>query len=611
MEFFPVFSRFGRMRIRAGVQMLTLFVVCACASLPESARSQHVTPCFTWSDNDTAGVFDKLIPMVWVGTFSGNNLYTVNNIPGVLSALNAQPAGRRSLFLFNIHYRMHQNANDVILDSLGTVQGYTDTLGNFHAFPPVWWDNGTDSVYTVYEHFFYQLDSAGASLDYVVVDYEVSVSNWTMDNFLVTAAVDSGDKDSILLDYYMALDNDPRFDSLKTVMGITDITNVYDWWSHPTDYLRFNEVMWDLQASYLSHAVYDAVVPHFPQVVVSNYFNHRVSGDYPVPDVNGHYIYCCGNDGNYIGNRQSTSFYGALGWILEDIKPPGGLAHFPLTPFNACLFEINKMRAMRYADTVAVSPWIAYYSFEENDAIRFDSTDYYAEMIFHLLLSGSREILFWNPRAILSAPSAGEVAESQLVNDILDQYDDFWSAAPPDRSLIEVDSVFYPFDASSILTGMESDSLVVWRFTPSMDSSQVIADFIYSVSPPVFIAGNDTITFPPGSYLFTPASVLSAAGLWVVLEKNTTGLSSAETPPCMLQLFPDPASDHVTIRLMCERASADVRYTVTDCTGRIMVTGIMNTQDVRLPVHLFKPGLYFVCVQNQNFVINDRVILQR
>lgn len=464
-------------------------------------KTAHSIYGYSWSN--VKPELDNVVPFRWL---------TMDNIKdpaGMKTATDKMPSGHRVVFLWDVHRDIMGHPQDRCRDA----------QGNVAAFASVWLDHGVDRVCQRLDDFFRRYKELGGQLDIVVLDWEEGLSNWHFDKGV---------------ERWKAIEADPRFPEISRRLGFSDLTTVAEWWKQKDDlrlnYLRWNAVMYERTASYLSQAVYEPIKKHYPQVKLSNYGHYHYCKALGVPDINGHRYYLFGS-GAHVGTHQSSDLYTWLGQI--DRNPPEGLKEYPHTPFNGFRHALNVMRCMAGSSDVPIYPWIAYRGFSEGYT-GVTNHDLYQELIFHAGLIGADAFLFWNPRPWAkdqgaskfassgvpgSGVSAGAVATSdeqnRIFSDCLRQLDAL--AGRVDRRPLARKLV--PWTEDYALSGMQVGDRTVWRFTPNLDGGAKRESTLVSPPAAIFKVGSRRITIPGGK-LFVPETELSGQGYWVVAPGN-------------------------------------------------------------------------------------------
>lgn len=567
--------------------------------------AQPTTTAYCW--DSPANPPNNIIPFCWIGTYpEPGKMYLISDITGITSKLQSMPMGKRCIFLWDAHRIISENSDDNLKDSITQqVSGYTDSLGFFHPYQNVWWDSGAVQVAQIHNTLFQSLSASMAPIDMVVLDYEYSISNWTLGNFV---NIPPAQYDSLLTDLYQSIMSDARFPNLADSLGFSDLMCVRYWWQNDSCYLIFNDVMQKMRSTYLTTAIVNPLHLYYPDAKFSNYGDIHRSAAYTVPDINGHKHYKYGCTGTHTGTHQSSSFYGSLGQICT-YNPPEGMPpfSFSFTPYNALLYETNTMKSTIMSDTVPMIGWVAFPSFQENNSCAYENSSYYFENIFHLLLSGSDDLLFWNPRYPWGPIDTIHQLQAQQVSNALIEFDSFWSSSTPDSVLFYPVDTIAPWNSPYVLTGMLSDSIFLWRFSPRLDSTYTQpASFLTSINPLTFIVHGTILTFPSGSYISTLNNI-SSAGIWIVAPNLSTGTIDHYGHQYQILVYPNPTSGLVHLQ-----TNIDCNYELSlyDFTGRLLKTVNFIGQAYVLNLSGFAQGVYFLSVKNNGIISATKIIKQ-
>lgn len=98
-------------------------------------------------------------------------------------------------------------------------------------------------------------------------------------------------------------------------------------------------------------------------------------------------------------------------------------------------------------------------------------------------------------------------------------------------------------------------------------------------------------------FAYLDAEINSACGTWAVDEKE-------DVP--MMELFPNPAKDHVNIRF-AEAGESLIR--IFDMTGRLVYSSNNTTQAIAIPTGGFRSGIYTVTVVRNGELFTERIII--
>lgn len=576
------------------------------------------THIYSWVDREVANYFDNVTPFCWVGTYNdptkGIIIYT--DIESIKNKLLSQPEGKRTLFSWNLHRTIDSDTNDYLKDDLGIIKGYIDTFNMFQPFPQVWCDSGVVATQAVFDTLFYALYKAGAPIDILVLDDERIVSNWFLSNQVNSFEIYTEDKTTVLENYYDAIEGDPHADEMFDILGFNTLDTVRNWTLNDTMYLIFNEYWSDKKSEYLNQAVYGPLKKYYPNASLSNYSNQSKSKDYPVPDFNGHKKYR-GGDGNHVGTHQSFNFYGLLGRNFNSHQPKPLGFYYDTTQFNAFMLNVNKMRSMILGDTVPVIPWIAFHGFSNNPACRYTNNDWYIENIYHLLLSGADDLLYWSNN--WSGSLTVFLDETKLISDAVIEYDSLLTKAVPYSTYFYSGNIASGNDLADwhknyLLTGKESDSTKLWRL--SVDTIINVEIISGSATNPLKIVvfdtdeyTRDTLVFP-NSYIFYFSDTLSKKGYWIVEDKNVAASYKTEVTEIpvsvseMVTISPNPNNSFIKVNIS-NTSIVFEKLEILTLSGKLLV--ISNNQTIDLSE--MSKGIYLAKISTNYGIITKRIIL--
>jgi hypothetical protein len=572
---------------------------------------QHSTTAYCW-DSPVQNV-SNIIPMCWVATYSDPpKFYQITDINGIAAHLNSMPQGKRCLAIWNTHVDIVNNPADQLKDSVTQqVKGYIDTMGTFHAYPNIWWENGANYIYQIHDNFFRALASVNAPLDIVVMDFEFSISNWMLENTVNSYLLNTAQKDSVLIDLYEAIMSDSRFSAVQAALGFSDLMCVKNWWLNDSCYLKFNSYWQQKRTEYLNHAIVNPLYQYYPTAKISNFQDVHYSKKYPVPDIYGHRGYLWGM-GAHTGTHQAGAYYGALAQITGP-RPPAGVFSFPFSAFNALLYETNSMKSTKKSHPAPLIGWIAFPTYQNaflNPPVAYENSSYFFENIFHLLLSGSEDILYWNPVEPNGPPSAIHQQQAQQISNTLSEFDSFWNNSKPDTSLFYPPDTITTWNSPYVLTGMSSDSLILWRLSPRLDSVFLHpTDFLTGISPLTFDFYGTQLNFPIGS-IISPLNSISDSGLWIVYSKKiTTNISENSDSNNLINAFPNPFHDEFYISCN-ETNHKDIKITIYNSEGDLINPAILPVGNMEKIIFKgYSSGVYFLKIQS-NFQTTVKKIIK-
>ncbi len=95
-------------------------------------------------------------------------------------------------------------------------------------------------------------------------------------------------------------------------------------------------------------------------------------------------------------------------------------------------------------------------------------------------------------------------------------------------------------------------------------------------------------------YVCQPHASLGMKGMIIV--QNNSGISNNQ-PPSNLSVFPNPASNSITIKTGNDLVGS--QYLITDQTGRQVLNGILSNEATQADISRLTPGIYLIQVVGQ------------
>lgn len=275
----------------------------------------------------------------------------------------------------------------VITDKWGAVhidaQDGSQVLSNFQS---PWLDSATGLIKQAMQRFMQGFVDAGGELDYLILDFEGGIRTW----------------EHCGTGLFSAIANDPRWDdpghgiggqSLRGRLAPYSIERVCDRSNGNDGYLHWNALQFDVTAHALNEAIFSVAKEHFPKLEASNYWHSGVSRSEAkhAPDNNGHFQH----KQAIFGTHGSSSFYGNIRNLAGKSHSLGLDRPYGVHPFAALRWMVKRARAIWRSNEGRIMPWIAFEEWVESE---FPGTPYYNELVYHLALTGSGPILYWNPQ---------------------------------------------------------------------------------------------------------------------------------------------------------------------------------------------------------------------
>jgi hypothetical protein len=93
-----------------------------------------------------------------------------------------------------------------------------------------------------------------------------------------------------------------------------------------------------------------------------------------------------------------------------------------------------------------------------------------------------------------------------------------------------------------------------------------------------------------------------------ILKYETTGnVSTLERP--LVQLYPNPSNSAITILL--ESSIKTGKYIILNMEGREVLSGVIDSKITNINTQFLSEGLYIVEVYSNDFIIKEKMIIQR
>lgn len=445
---------------------------------------------YSWSQPDQE--YSNIIPFHWLKSSDAVTMEAL--VSKAVTATQAMPRGHRVLFSWDIHRAMSSHNNgDFLYTENGAVSGCNGEQG-FRPYRSLWWDNGVQRVRHTFEEFFRLYRQAGGELDVFVLDFEQGFSYWHL--------VDLVEKNySCGLDHYLdAIQADTRFSSIGQAVSIEDLKSLKRWYEND-DHLRWSAYTWMHLARYIDAAIYQPLANYYPDAEFSNYGYYYQLSEFGIPDIHGADTHKYTN-GVHVGSHQSREIYG---WMNLPAGTRLAGAEYPVTPFNAFRFALNKLRAMLLSSPLPVSPWFAYKSFTNS---HLKDNDFYQELILHSLLSGIDYLLYWNP----SGQTDFSKSDDRLLSQLLSRVE---LLVKDGKLRYLTEELVNWLDDLVITKVVRSDGRQLWRVSADIGIDEHIRDKIIQ-SNPAKIRINGIVYDFHAMKVWGQGESLSDKGLWLI-----------------------------------------------------------------------------------------------
>lgn len=499
-----------------------------------NVSAQGRTHVYAWADYANNTYKDRIIQTCRVGIQPSYSIkwdeptYSISSdIDQIVTKLNEMSVGNKVLQIWlpvpylNI---LINNSQDRVTNS--NYQQIVDQNLKCNVF----WDNGAIEIGKMFDLFFKKLKDKGVTVDYIMLDIEDDISNWrvsnvTRENAAVgrRANVTSDKNETFKVVLQIVKD---RYGSLPAILDTIDAGKIKMAMADKgMSYIKFNSFFQDLFCKNLNTAFYYPAKKYFPNVSCSNYGSFYQIEKFKIPEQHGHKVYL-GGKGSIVGTHQSPSLYGLLAPSVSNYLPGGNTGNNfkkEVSPFDAVLYGINLLKSLVIDHSAPVAPYIANRGFKKGN-YRIGNSDYYQENLFHILLGGCQNILFWN------TTSDNKLTDEKLVYDCVGQVDSLLNYTAFNNRKPEIKNDSIAWNNNYILSRIDIPSGFLWRLTPSWDLfggipatrealKTKINGMIVSNNPLTIKMGKQTIVFPTGSGILYPTNNLSLAGYWIKTYK--------------------------------------------------------------------------------------------
>lgn len=478
-------------------------------------------------------IMNNIEPVYYFAPFAVDSNYPVaSSVQAVTNFQLNQTPGRYAMLLFQyepFHQVVGNNPNDTCINAAGTAT----------AAGCIWLTSGVANASRMTDNFFKNLSEAGVPLNAVFIDYEKRFSIWGITNITTP---------SIAAQYY-AIETDPRFSqpepplnkSIPQLLGFSNLSNVPSFFTSQ-DYLVWGNVMEHRIKHYLNEAWYLPVKRYYPHINASGY--QEAARDvldcaHPYPDGNGHGGYCNNtwpgaNEDllGYYGTHQGPELYGGLGSITWPgrFQRTSGLPIYTNTPFNAFKWATNQFRQPALIDNAPLVPWVGFRSWvgDLGDGeiwnLKMGSTDYFQELILHVLSSDVDALFYWNPKYYqqghpndLAFQTGGATTQDDLVvSRAMHEFDVVAGFTDKTRRFTTLTN----WSSDYAITRIDSGNRKVSRFTPHIDGGMFGTSAYGTVRAEndtgVYLETGEHTLYFPEAVIYRPSQPVSAYGLWIV-----------------------------------------------------------------------------------------------
>lgn len=382
-------------------------------------------------------------------TDEGKILESLSKVEKAASHLKSLPEGNRVIYIGgSVVYDLYENGKR--LDT------QFDMIGKYES---PWMDKWQSVVRKRLSTFANALKAAGASVDYIMLDYEEKgPANYEMNK------QDAG--------VWQAVMSDPRWKELRESLGLTDeefkkgLNKNGDLVGSRTDMRpvaqRWNIVHERMRVKYFDSAITDPFRKHWPDVKVGSYEDGFRSDTNPTGANCFRFTNMWGSEG---GIKDFTSFYSSENLRFgQTVNTPQGDLFIPKTQWDALVTTVQVARAAAQVSDRPQLNWLTGYDFY-NGLNQLNVGPYYKELLIHVAMNNAENLLFQT--SSWSTKEGHETADAVLkeINDIGLGYSD--------RMLFIKDSISYGADSfsSSVRSNGKVITRISWKIGKKPDAS--------------------------------------------------------------------------------------------------------------------------------------------
>ncbi len=552
----------------------------------------QIDPIFahTWTALDTTNPYIvNPTKITYVSQWDQNNVADVNTtidyylggywatpIDSVVDSLLTKPEGERSILISSATYRWGSTRPgsprggvapelDALQDANGhfVVRDPGDKSSEYWGVPYYYFptrDLWVEVMKRRLDPFVKALKDKGATLDYVILDYEQRPGDFS--EWLATY---NG--------HYDLFFQDPRTADLLKKMGITKeqmmatTTQSFNTWWGTLVQLRWDKYVEDQRALAINEAFFEVFRKYFPNVAASNWSNNLVTDLVPLGDYRGGW----GLGSHIPGTTTTNDSYGTQSPIFlptnQYIEPSIMTPHWVLDPiteathftrFNALMTQINESNSISAASSTRTSNWVGNPAFVDlwlnglygtnmkYDAAsgRYVSTDgkggdgigdTFAELWYRAAVEAD-VLNFYNSDYSRISPTYDvkhDVFGERSINEVNEML------GYSDRNILLNGWVFIngqrvstspsrvQFDASPLIWGARANGKNIYRLIFDIPKGQTREQYLVndgSNGSDVVFKRDDKEIRIPYAHIYHPADEVSKQGFWVVQDPQKMGL---------------------------------------------------------------------------------------
>lgn len=461
--------------------------------------------------------------------------------------LQKAPPGEAVIYFQEEFYRtLYNYGADVFLRTpAATIPTFTDPDGVVHPYEGIWWDPAR----MAYEQgrirsFLLALKAVGAPVDYAWIDFEEEGRVSSM----VYGLPYGGDTNTLgnsvatvnRARYFTALEADPRFSnpafglsgiSLRDALGFPVATTISsDPYGNGAQAARVLAAMGQIIRNQLRSVFFDPMSEVYPlaRTAAYNYADFCVDPNC-APD-GGANIYRRNLSETIaptrsIGTNQNPEIYAdinnlalfhlderGLTWGDPVSNPP-----YEASPFNAFRLGLNRMISFRVSSSTPVTPFIRSRRDRQDDEVTplpLTESDYYQEMILHLLMQSPDHILYFNPGwPAVGTPEYNLMqSDYQVLSNLLGEFD---RQAGYSATQVPLTNGLVDWTKPYVVTGVQLEGKQLYRFSPKLGSGVSRESVLVSEFPATFNVAGENFTLP-GGRVVRPLHETGPLGFWIV-----------------------------------------------------------------------------------------------
>ncbi len=488
------------MRLKFGFFISGIFSLAVTTSAHAAVSPKEIF-ALSWSTPTySSGSGAHIYPMTRFGVGAGYDTPTTT----ALSA-SQSPIGRRGLLLLYSQRSILGNTGDTCIDP--ATNSATQSQCPY-------FNNGISATQSGFQSFFADYKAAGGSVDFLVLDSEIGLSNWQLGTSTQP---------------YDAIESDARYGTntynslinMATAAGLPSLTfqplsKIGTNYSNRDEIGVWNELMGERINDAVISSVAGPLLSFFPAAKMSDYDQFWHHPSVPMYDPNGWPVAQFGT-GEAVGTHAAPSLYGDIGNFHYGSLNPTGQEYAP-TSFNGFRMDVNKMRGVVLGTStqlniaianVKTSPWVAYRGFH-GPTSTYSNSNYYQESVIHAVLAGADHLLFWNPTAQDKAST-----DDQTLSDVLAEMNGLVGYS--DRKTLVTGLASWT--SKFIITTTYANGKKVSRLTAS-EGDQIICTTNAQKLLSCNMGSSGVVNFPLGVKTQYGKLNVSSAGIWVV-QPNT------------------------------------------------------------------------------------------